>query len=68
MAHVDYQKAYEQLDKMIRDVRALQKEYFKKRDPQVLIRSKQAESKLDEFLNPPKQPKVSQATIEWLGQ
>ena len=55
------------LIKLVQDVRSLQKEYFKKRDPQVLIRSKQAESKLDEFLNPKPKP-IVQASIEFLAR
>lgn len=63
----ELQAKNEALIKLVNDVRTLQKEYFRKRDPQVLIRSKQAESKLDEFLNPkPKQ--VSQAAIDFLGR
>lgn len=63
----ELQLKHQALTKLVNDVRILQKEYFRKRDPQVLIKSKEAESKLDNFLNPKPKP-VSQASIDFLGR
>jgi hypothetical protein len=47
-----------EFEKMVLKMRDLQKEYFRTRDRGVLEKSKQAERKVDEFLNNIKNPKL----------
>lgn len=69
---IDYQKKYEHLAGKVREMLAAQKAYFAKakkghKDFQLLKVSKAIETEVDDIVNP-KQPQVSQATIDWLGQ
>lgn len=61
----EWQLKFLQLKAKIKTMRDLQKEYFRKRDPQVLLKSKQCEREVDEIITP---KPTSQATLDWLGQ
>jgi transcription termination factor NusB len=47
-----------EFEKMVLEMRELQKEYFRTRDRGVLEKSKQAERKIDEYLNNKTNPKL----------
>lgn len=61
----DFKLKYLKLATNVKVMRMLQKEYFRKRDPMVLIESKRMEKIVDEILNP---LPSSQATFDWLAQ
>lgn len=44
--------------KLVEEMRKLQKQYFKTRDRDVLIRSKEAERKVDIFIKDLREPKL----------
>lgn len=65
---IDYKKKYEHLESMVRDMIDAQQAYFKSnKDYQLLKVSKAIEAEVKELVNP-KPKKISQATIDWLGQ